>query len=89
MLTDPKMVVERQSATLGYDNEISKPLVADHHTVCKFDNIYDSNYMSVRNALKSLVSIISFQGLMPCHLFHFFVNFFRQTYTFHTIEIRE
>lgn len=56
------MVVEKESATLGYPKEISKALVADHHTVCKFDSIQDSNYISVRNALKTLVSSIRSAG---------------------------
>ena len=34
----------------------SKSLNADHHTVCKFDDVEDSNYVSVRNALKTLVT---------------------------------
>lgn len=50
------MVVEKDSATLGHREEISKGLQADHHTVCKFDSTGNANYISVRNALKSLVS---------------------------------
>ncbi|KAJ5657796.1 uncharacterized protein N7484_001445 [Penicillium longicatenatum] len=56
------MVVEKDSATLGYPKEISKALLADHHTVCKFDSNQDSNYISVRNALKTLVSSIRSAG---------------------------
>ncbi|KAJ5834799.1 Cytochrome cd1-nitrite reductase-like C-terminal heme d1 [Penicillium robsamsonii] len=56
------MVVEKESATLGYPKEISKALAADHHTVCKFDSTQDSNYISVRNALKTLVSSIRSAG---------------------------
>ncbi|OQE46137.1 hypothetical protein PENCOP_c001G06589 [Penicillium coprophilum] len=56
------MVVEKDSATLGYPKEISKALAADHHTVCKFDSTQDSNYISVRNALKTLVSSIRSAG---------------------------
>jgi hypothetical protein len=56
------MVVEKESATLGYPKEISKPLVADHHTVCKFGSTQDDNYISVRNALKTLVSSIRSAG---------------------------
>ncbi|KAL5045518.1 hypothetical protein BDW71DRAFT_208333 [Aspergillus fruticulosus] len=56
------MIVEKDSATLGYPKEISKALVADHHTVCKFDSTQDSNYISVRNALKTLVSSIRSAG---------------------------
>lgn len=56
------MVVDKTSATLGYPNEISKSLNADHRTVCKFDSIQDSNYISVRNALKTLVTTIRSNG---------------------------
>lgn len=57
------MVVEKTSATLGYREEISKSLNADHHTVCKFDSVHDSNYVSVRNALKTLVTNIRSRGM--------------------------
>ena len=56
------MVVEKDSATLGYRDEISKALFADHHTVCKFESVLDSNYIHVRNALKSLVSTFRSAG---------------------------
>jgi hypothetical protein len=67
------MVVERSSAILGYPKEISKSLDADHHTVCKYDSIYDQNYISIRNALKTLVTAIRSKGeilysLMQCLL---------------------
>ncbi|KAL8848384.1 MAG: hypothetical protein Q9221_006583 [Calogaya cf. arnoldii] len=49
------MVLEKDSSILGYPNEISKALDADHHNVCKYTNQQDPNYISVRNALKSLL----------------------------------
>jgi hypothetical protein len=49
------MVLEKDSSILGYPGEISKSLNADHHDVCKYISQEDSNYVSVRNALKSLV----------------------------------
>lgn len=49
------MVVEKDSATLGYSGEISAGLNADHHTVCKYSGPTDSNYISVRNVLLRLV----------------------------------
>jgi WD40 repeat protein len=42
---------------LGYPGEISKPLDADHHGVCKYDSREDPRYITVRNMLKSLVSM--------------------------------
>ncbi|KAI4596201.1 hypothetical protein KJ359_005708 [Pestalotiopsis sp. 9143b] len=37
-------------------HEISSPLNADHHTVCKYSSPNDANYVSVRNVLSSMVS---------------------------------
>ena len=50
------MVLERESSVLGYPGEVSKALDADHHSICKYSSRTDSNYVSVRNALKLLVS---------------------------------
>jgi hypothetical protein len=58
------MLVEKDSAILGYFGEISKRLGADHHTVCKFDSIQNSNYISVRNVLKTLVVNIRSTGML-------------------------
>lgn len=49
------MVLEKDSSILGYPAEISKPLQADHNSVCKYTGPMDSNYVSVRNAIQSLV----------------------------------
>ncbi|KAI0202637.1 hypothetical protein F4808DRAFT_68297 [Astrocystis sublimbata] len=49
------MVLEKDSSILGYPGEISRPLDADHHGVCKFDGPNDPKYIAVRNVLKSLV----------------------------------
>ena len=49
------MVLEKDSSILGYPGEISKPLDADHHNVCKYASQQDPNYISVRNVLKSLI----------------------------------
>ena len=38
---------------MGYRNEILKSLNADHHTIYKFDGNQSSDYISVRNALKT------------------------------------
>ena len=50
------MILEKDSSVLGYPSEISKPLQADHRGVCKYSSPNDSNYISVRNAIKSVVS---------------------------------
>ncbi|KAI7777971.1 hypothetical protein LA080_002883 [Diaporthe eres] len=49
------MIVERDSATLGYAGEITKLLDADHHDVCKYISRQDSNYRSVRDVIRFLV----------------------------------
>ena len=53
------MVLEKDSAILGYSKEISRPLHADHHGVCKYSSPEDANYVSVRNALGTLVEEIA------------------------------
>ena len=52
------MILEKDSSVLGYPGETSKALNADHHSVCKYDSPRDPNYITVRNALKSLISKI-------------------------------
>ena len=52
------MILEKDSSVLGYPGETSKALNADHHNVCKYDSPSDPNYITVRNALTSLVSKI-------------------------------
>lgn len=55
-LTDLQMLLDQETAKLGYPGEISRSLNADHHGVCKFVSVEDSNYKVVLSALKSLVS---------------------------------
>ncbi|KAL2204308.1 WD40 repeat-containing protein [Sarocladium strictum] len=50
------MVLEKDSSILGYPSEISRPLQADHQSMCKYTSPSDANYISVRNAIKSLIS---------------------------------
>ncbi|POS72340.1 hypothetical protein DHEL01_v209267 [Diaporthe helianthi] len=52
------MVLEKESSVLGYPTEISRPLQADHHDVCKYASPADSNYISVRNAILSLATTL-------------------------------
>lgn len=53
------MVSEKDSAILGYSKEISRPLYADYHGVCKYSSLDDVNYVSVRNTLGTLVEEIA------------------------------
>ncbi|KAI2472267.1 hypothetical protein F4781DRAFT_428518 [Annulohypoxylon bovei var. microspora] len=50
------MVLEKDSSVLGYPGEISKPLDADHHGVCKYASPDDPRYITVRNVLKTLIT---------------------------------
>jgi pimeloyl-ACP methyl ester carboxylesterase len=50
------MILQKDSSVLGYPDEISKPLEADHHDVCKFTSREDPNYVSVRDILQYLVA---------------------------------
>ena len=49
------MVLERDSSMLGYPGEVSKPLDSDHNEICKYESSDDHGYITVRNALKSLI----------------------------------
>ncbi|KAF2647471.1 hypothetical protein K491DRAFT_685501 [Lophiostoma macrostomum CBS 122681] len=49
------IVLEKDPSVLGYPGEISKPLDADHHGVCKHESRQDPLYITVRNVLESLV----------------------------------
>ena len=52
------MIVEPFSAILGYPEEGSAPLFADHHLVCKFSSPVDPNYVVVTSTLASMVDQI-------------------------------
>ncbi|MCJ1392169.1 hypothetical protein MMC18_005036 [Xylographa bjoerkii] len=49
------MVLQKDSSILGYPEEISMPLNADHHDVCKYTSQKDPSYISVRNVLSHLL----------------------------------
>ena len=62
------IVVEKESGVLGYPQETSNPLNADHHTICKFKSREDANYISVKNMLKLWASKLSqLHGPSKCH----------------------
>ena len=50
------LVVEKDQAVLGYANERSTFLNADHRGMCEFEAISDPNYQAVRSALASAVA---------------------------------
>ena len=50
-----KLVVDKDLATLGYANEHTAYLNANHREVCKYATQTDPNYQTVRNALASTI----------------------------------
>lgn len=54
--------MERESSILGYPYEISQPLNADHHNICKYKSSDDGNYISVRDTLRLWASRIGIQS---------------------------
>jgi hypothetical protein len=55
-------VVDKESAVLGYPNETSSALNADHHGMSKFRNTGDANYIHVRNVLRMFLKEIKPPG---------------------------
>ena len=58
------LIVEKDMAVLGYPNERTAYLNANHRDVCKYATVADPNYMSVRNALGSVIKTIRNQGII-------------------------
>ena len=57
------LIVDKDSATLGYREEKQMPINADHRSICKFDSPTDPNYRILRNALASTVHSINGLGM--------------------------
>jgi hypothetical protein len=49
------MVLGQEPSILGYPNEISRALNADHGDMCKYSSPHDPNYLRVRHVIRSLV----------------------------------
>jgi hypothetical protein len=58
-----RLIVDPDSATLGYREEKQMPMNADHRSICKFEAPTDPNYVILRNALASTVNSISKLGM--------------------------
>lgn len=56
------LIVDPDSATLGYREEKQIPMNADHRSICKFETPTDPNYVVIRNALASMVQTTSNLG---------------------------
>lgn len=61
------LVVDPDSATLGYREEKQMPMNADHRSICKFETPTDRNYVILRNALAFTVNNISKMGKVHHH----------------------
>lgn len=57
------LVVDKDLATLGYANERTAYLNANHRDVCKYDAQTDPNYQTVRNALASAIGTFRRHGV--------------------------
>ena len=68
------IVVDKNSATLGYPHERIALLNADHRGVCKFDRPSDPNYKTVRNAFSTTVESITTEGMDVPTSFIFFTK---------------
>jgi hypothetical protein len=55
-------IVDKESAVLGYPNENSSALNADHHGMSKFRDTEDANYVHVRNILRMFLKAIKTPG---------------------------
>ncbi|RBA20242.1 hypothetical protein FPRO05_08687 [Fusarium proliferatum] len=53
------LIVDPESAVLGYRGEKQIPMTADHRSICKFDTPQDSNYTLLRDSLASTVTRIT------------------------------
>src|ERR1700749_2012646 len=49
------MIVDPNHAILSLDTEITRPVSANHRTICKFSSRDDPNYAVVRDVLRAMV----------------------------------
>jgi len=81
------VIVDKTSATLGFPNEKSYPLNADHRGVCKFFRQTDPNYQTLRNTFSTTIDRISLDSntttsqasasLLTCYRFEIFVTYLK------------
>ncbi|KAK5659672.1 hypothetical protein OQA88_880 [Cercophora sp. LCS_1] len=63
------LIVDPESATLGYRDERQIPMNADHRSICKFHSPQDQNYIIIRNSLVSSIAGLSRPVQEhPCHI---------------------
>ena len=56
------MIVEKDSAVLGYPKEQSQSVNANHRDICKFEKQTDSSYILIRNVLASITADLIKEG---------------------------
>ncbi|GAB1318190.1 NACHT and WD domain-containing protein, variant [Madurella fahalii] len=62
------IIVEKDSAVLGYANEMSASMNADHNTISKYENEFDPNFVKLKDTLRRLLPKLaaSPQGAQIC-----------------------
>lgn len=60
-----RIMVDKESGRLDYPREMSSPLHADHHTVCKFESPADQNYVAVVGFLRQLLDRLNLRRPTP------------------------
>jgi hypothetical protein len=56
------MIVEKDSAILGYPNEQSQSVNANHRDICKYEKQTDPSYVLIRNVLASITADLINEG---------------------------
>ena len=67
LLVKDAIVVDRNSATLGYAKEHVWPLEANHRNICKFDDRNDPNYKVLRSCFCKSIEAIESAGNAIVH----------------------
>ncbi|KAI1110445.1 hypothetical protein F5Y14DRAFT_428823 [Nemania sp. NC0429] len=62
-----RMIVGKDSGVLNYPREISSPVDADHHTVCKYHSRLDPNYLLVTDLLRQMTHGLISEEAPPVH----------------------
>src|ERR1700733_6664895 len=60
--TGNTMIVEKDSAILGYPNEQSQSVNANHRDICKYEKQTDPSYILIRNVLASITADLIREG---------------------------
>ena len=64
---DKTLVVKKDAAVLGYPNESSSYLNANHREICKYADRNDPNYQTVRNTLSSIIDKLRIKVIPARH----------------------